>query len=81
MMLIEEGFSVTSCDFSDKMLKGAWNTRWNRRKEAAFDNWGTNRTRAHGYTSADPRPTAGRSAVQIARCDGPHATDATPSFA
>ncbi|KAF0296649.1 Glycine N-methyltransferase [Amphibalanus amphitrite] len=39
VMLIEEGFSVTSCDFSDKMLKSAWSTRWNRRKEPAFDNW------------------------------------------
>ncbi|XP_043234564.1 glycine N-methyltransferase-like [Amphibalanus amphitrite] len=39
VMLIEEGFSVTSCDFSDKMLKCAWNTRWSRRKEPAFDNW------------------------------------------
>lgn len=39
VMLIEEGFSVTSCDYSDKMLKTAWHTRWERRKEAAFDNW------------------------------------------
>jgi len=39
VMLIEEGYQVTSCDFSDKMLKAAWQTRWNRRKEAAFDNW------------------------------------------
>ena len=40
-MLIEEGFAVTSCDYSDKMLKSAWQTRWTRRKEPAFDNWGT----------------------------------------
>ncbi|XP_037072019.1 glycine N-methyltransferase-like [Pollicipes pollicipes] len=39
VMLIEEGYQMTSCDFSDKMLKTAWQTRWNRRKEAAFDSW------------------------------------------
>lgn len=39
-MLLEEGFDVTSVDASDKMLKYALKTRWNRRKEQAFDNWG-----------------------------------------
>ncbi|XP_044728903.1 glycine N-methyltransferase [Chrysoperla carnea] len=39
IMLLEEGFSVTSVDASDKMLKYALKTRWNRRKEKAFDNW------------------------------------------
>ncbi|XP_069811327.1 glycine N-methyltransferase isoform X2 [Dendropsophus ebraccatus] len=38
-MLVEEGFSVVSVDASDKMLKYALKTRWNRRKEPAFDNW------------------------------------------
>lgn len=32
-------FQVTSSDASDKMLKGAHKTRWERRKEPAFDNW------------------------------------------
>lgn len=39
-MLLEEGFKVTSIDASDKMLKYALKTRWNRRKETAFDEWG-----------------------------------------
>jgi glycine N-methyltransferase len=39
-MLVEEGFNITSVDASDKMLKYALRTRWNRRKESAFDNWG-----------------------------------------
>ncbi|EDV94465.1 glycine N-methyltransferase [Drosophila grimshawi] len=39
IMLLEEGFEVTSVDASDKMLKYALKERWNRRKEAAFDNW------------------------------------------
>lgn len=40
-MLVEEGFSVTSVDASDKMLKYALKQRWNRRHEPAFDKWGT----------------------------------------
>lgn len=39
IMLLEEGFEVVSVDASDKMLKYALKSRWNRRKEAAFDNW------------------------------------------
>lgn len=39
IMLLEEGFEVVSVDASDKMLKYALKARWNRRKEAAFDNW------------------------------------------
>jgi len=39
IMLLEEGFRVTSVDASDKMLKYALKERWNRRKEAPFDNW------------------------------------------
>lgn len=40
VMLLEEGFDVVSVDASDKMLKYALKTRWDRRKEPAFDNWG-----------------------------------------
>merc|ERR1711942_448412 len=41
VMLIEEmgqipAFSLTSCDFSDKMLKYALKLRWERRREQAF---------------------------------------------
>ncbi|XP_061742879.1 glycine N-methyltransferase [Nerophis ophidion] len=39
IMLVEEGFNVMSVDASDKMLKYALKTRWERRKEQAFDNW------------------------------------------
>lgn len=39
VMLLDDGYEVTSCDFSDKMLKSAWQTRWQRRKEPAFDRW------------------------------------------
>ncbi|KAH8236672.1 hypothetical protein KR026_007703 [Drosophila bipectinata] len=39
LMLVEEGFEVVSVDASDKMLKYALKERWNRRKEASFDNW------------------------------------------
>lgn len=39
IMLLEEGFQVTSVDASDRMLKYALKERWNRRKESSFDNW------------------------------------------
>ncbi|XP_076324770.1 glycine N-methyltransferase [Tachypleus tridentatus] len=39
IMLLEEGFKVTSVDASDKMLKYALKERWNRRKDPAFDGW------------------------------------------
>jgi len=39
IMLLEEGFRVMSTDASDRMLKYALKTRWNRRREPAFDNW------------------------------------------
>lgn len=39
-MLVEEGFNMVSVDASDKMLKYALKSRWDRRKEPAFDKWG-----------------------------------------
>jgi len=39
IMLVEEGFKMTSVDASDKMLKYALKTRWNRRKEPNFEDW------------------------------------------
>jgi len=39
VMLLEEGFTVASADASDKMLKGAYKTRWDRRKEDIMDKW------------------------------------------
>ena len=40
IMLVENGFKVTSVDASDKMLKYALKVRWARRKEPEFDSWG-----------------------------------------
>ena len=40
VMLLEEGFEMVSSDFSDKMLKTAYKTRWARRREPIFDRWG-----------------------------------------
>lgn len=40
IMLVEEGFNMMSVDASDKMLKYALKSRWERRKEPAFDQWG-----------------------------------------
>lgn len=42
-MLVEEGFNMMSVDASDKMLKYALKSRWERRKEPAFDQWGEQR--------------------------------------
>jgi len=39
IMLLEEGFDVVSTDGSDKMLKYALKTRWERKDEKAFRNW------------------------------------------
>ncbi|XP_058472249.1 glycine N-methyltransferase [Solea solea] len=39
IMLVEEGFNMVSVDASDKMLKYALKSRWDRRKEPAFDQW------------------------------------------
>ena len=39
VMLLEAGFTVSSADASDKMLKSAYKTRWDRRKEEIMDKW------------------------------------------
>ncbi|KAL7872892.1 hypothetical protein AOLI_G00119630 [Acnodon oligacanthus] len=39
IMLVQEDFKMVSVDASDKMLKYALKERWERRKEAAFDQW------------------------------------------
>nr|XP_054589333.1 LOW QUALITY PROTEIN: glycine N-methyltransferase-like [Nothobranchius furzeri] len=39
IMLVEEGFNMVSVEASNKMLKYALKARWDRRKEAAFDQW------------------------------------------
>lgn len=57
IMLVEEGFSVTSVDASDKMLKYALKERWNRRKEPAFDKWGTSGLSSHAPGACISRAT------------------------
>jgi SAM-dependent methyltransferase len=42
ILFLENGFKMMSFDASDKMLKYALKTRWERRKEQAFDKWGRN---------------------------------------
>ena len=42
ILFLENGFKMMSFDASDKMLKYALKTRWERRKEEAFDKWGRN---------------------------------------
>lgn len=78
-MLVEEGFSVTSVDASDKMLKYALKERWDRRKEPAFDKWGMwvqpgPATRSQGHSPLCPEPfcavwadwfSSGESAVPV----------------
>jgi glycine N-methyltransferase len=65
VMLLEAGFDVDSVDASDKMLKFALKTRWNRRKEAAFDKWEIDE--ANWLTLADDlkevKPAAGYDAI------------------
>jgi len=39
VLLLEAGFELVSVDASDKMLKQAYKTRWERRKEEIFDKW------------------------------------------
>ncbi|XP_072020061.1 glycine N-methyltransferase-like [Amphiura filiformis] len=39
VMLLEEGFRLTSCDGCDKMVLKASRVRWERRREPAFDDW------------------------------------------
>ncbi|KAL0839242.1 hypothetical protein ABMA28_016007 [Loxostege sticticalis] len=39
MMLVDEGFKVVSVDASDKMLKHALKARWEKRKDAKYDEW------------------------------------------
>ena len=40
IMLLDQGFEVTSTDASDKMLKYALKERWSKRKNPTFDRWG-----------------------------------------
>ncbi|XP_040839333.1 glycine N-methyltransferase isoform X3 [Ochotona curzoniae] len=59
IMLVEEGFSVTSVDASDKMLKYALKERWNRRHEPAFDKWVIEEANWLTLDKDVPRPAGG----------------------
>lgn len=59
IMLVEEGFSVTSVDASDKMLKYALKERWNRRQEPAFDKWVIEEANWMTLDKDVPRPAGG----------------------
>ncbi|KFO36170.1 glycine N-methyltransferase isoform X1 [Fukomys damarensis] len=59
IMLVEEGFSVTSVDASDKMLKYALKERWNRRREPAFDKWVIEEANWMTLDKDVPRPEGG----------------------
>ncbi|XP_003769119.2 glycine N-methyltransferase [Sarcophilus harrisii] len=59
IMLVEEGFKVTSVDASDKMLKYALKERWNRRHEEAFDKWVIEEANWLTLDKDVPLPTAG----------------------
>ncbi|XP_014692875.1 glycine N-methyltransferase [Equus asinus] len=59
IMLVEEGFSVTSVDASDKMLKYALKERWNRRHEPAFDKWVIEEANWMTLDKDVPRPPEG----------------------
>ncbi|XP_028903321.1 glycine N-methyltransferase isoform X1 [Ornithorhynchus anatinus] len=63
IMLVEEGFTVTSVDASDKMLKYALKERWNRRHEPAFDKWVIEEANWLTLDKDVPRPGAGFDAV------------------
>lgn len=71
IMLLEEGFQVTSVDASDKMLKYALKERWERRKEEPFDRWGAG---AVGAGRGLPTLTLSPSALPMA----PRSAQATP---
>lgn len=67
ILLLEDGFQVTSTDASDKMLKYALKERWHHRKEAAYDHWVIEEanwlTLADDLENLEYRPTAGYDAV------------------
>lgn len=71
IMLLEEGFQVTSVDASDKMLKYALKERWERRKEEPFDRWGAGAVGAgRGLRTPTPHPSALSTAPRSAQA--PH---------
>ncbi|XP_074655110.1 glycine N-methyltransferase-like [Tubulanus polymorphus] len=62
VMLINQGFQVTSTDYSDQMLKYAFKRRWTNRKDERFENWVIEQ--ANWLTLADDLENAGVAAVR-----------------
>merc|ERR1712080_194674 len=80
VMLIEEmggnpAFSLTSCDYSDKMLKGALKTRWDRRREQAFFDWTIEEGNWMTLTKDVKTPGAGYDAIICMGNSFPHLID------
>jgi len=75
VMLIEEGFNLTSSDLSDKMLKVAYKTRWERRREPAFFDWEIEEASWLSLTKDVRRPPGGFDAVLCMGNSFPHLLD------
>lgn len=75
IMLIEEGFKLTSADFSDKMLKEACKTRWDRRREPAFFDWEIEEANWLTLPEDVPKPAGGFDAVLCMGNSFPHLLD------
>jgi len=80
VMLIEEmgsnpAFSLTSCDFSDKMLKQAYKTRWDRRREQAFFDWTIEEANWLTLTKDVKTPGAGYDSIICMGNSFPHLID------
>jgi len=80
VMLIEEmgsipAFCLTSCDYSDKMLKDALKTRWSRRREQAFFDWTIEEANWMTLTKDVKTPGAGYDALICMGNSFPHLID------
>jgi len=75
VMLIEEGFKLTSADFSDKMLKEACKTRWERRREPAFFDWEIEEANWLTLQEDIDKPVGGFDAVLCMGNSFPHLLD------
>merc|ERR1712126_364446 len=80
VMLIEEmgqipAFSLTSCDYSDKMLKYALKLRWERRREQAFFDWTIEEGNWMTLTKDVKTPGAGYDAIICMGNSFPHLID------
>jgi len=80
VMLIEEmgsipAFNLTSCDYSDKMLKHALKIRWQRRREQAFFDWTIEEGNWMTLTKDVKTPGAGYDAIICMGNSFPHLID------